>query len=90
MRSQEEKRDIITTIRMSEKQRKTIQEKANMRRMAMGSYLVYAAVNSKTEFDPVMAVHAQNILNIARELAKKYQPELLEKINEEELRLWCM
>ena len=90
MRSQDEKRDIITTIRMSEKQRKQIQEKADMRRMTMGSYLVYAAVNSKTEFDPVITVHAQTILNIARELAKKYQPELLEKINEEELRLWCM
>ena len=90
MRNQDEKRDIITTIRMSEKQRKQIQKKADMRRMTMGSYLVYAAVNSKTAFDPVMAVHAQNILNIARKLAKKYQPELLPELDEEEMGLWCM
>ena len=90
MRSQEEMRSIVTSVRLSEKQREEIQRKADMYHMTMGSFMVFSAINANSGFDPVIAVHTQNILNIARELARKHQPELLDEIQKEEAAIWFM
>ncbi|GEM_PF-5451601 len=90
MRSQEEMRCIVTSVRLSEKQREEIQRKADMHHMTMGSFMVFSAMNADPGLDPVIAVHTQNILNLARKLARKYQPELLKEIQEEEAAIWFM
>ena len=90
MKSQEETRSIVTSVRLSEKQREEIQRKADMHHMTMGSFMVYSAMNANSGFDPVVAVRMQNILNIARELARKHQPELLDEIQKEEAAIWFM
>ena len=90
MKNQEEMRSIVTSVRLSEKQREEIQRKADMHNMTMGSFMVYSAMNANSGFDPVVAVHTQNILNIARELARKHQPELLDEILKEEAAIWFM
>ena len=90
MRSQEEMRSIVTSVRLSEAQRETIQRKAEMHHMSMGSFMVFSAMNASSGFDPVIAVHTQNILNIARQLARKHQPEFLDEIQKEEEAIWFM
>ena len=90
MKSQEEMRSIVTSVRLSEKQCEEIQRKADMHHMTRGSFMVYSAMNANSGFDPVVAVHMQNILNIARELARKHQPELLDEIQKEEAAIWFM
>lgn len=90
MKNQEEMRSIVTSVRLSEKQREEIQRKADMHNMTMGSFMVYSAMNANSGFDPVVAVRMQNILNIARELARKHQPELLDEIQKEEAAIWFM
>lgn len=90
MNSLEELRSIVTSVRLSEKQREEIQRKADMHHMTMGSFMVYSAMNANSGFDPVVAVRMQNILNIARELARKHQPELLDEIQKEEAAIWFM
>ena len=90
MKSQEEMRSIVTSVRLSEVQRETIQMKADMHHMTMGSFMVFSSMNANSGFDPVIAVHTQNILNIARKLACKHQPELLDEIQKEEEALWFM
>ena len=90
MKSQEEMRSIVTSVRLSEVQRETIQMKADMHHMTMGSFMVFSAMNANSGFDPVIAVHTQNILNIARQLARKHQPELLDEIQKEEEAIWFM
>ena len=90
MKNHEEMRSIVTSVRLSEKQREEIQRKADMHHMTMGSFMVYSAMNANSGFDPVVAVRMQNILNIARELARKHQPELLDEIQKEEAAIWFM
>ena len=90
MKSQEEMRSIVTSVRLSEKQCEEIQRKADMHHMTRGSFMVYSAMNANSGFDPVAAVHTQNILNIARELARKFKPELLDEIQKEEAAIWFM
>lgn len=90
MKNQEEMRSIVTSVRLSEKQREEIQRKADMHNMTMGSFMVYSAMNANSGFDPVVAVRMQKILNIARELARKHQPELLDEIQKEEAAIWFM
>ena len=90
MKSQEEMRSIVTSVRLSEVQRETIQMKADMHHMTMGSFMVFSAMNANSGFDPVIATHTQNILNIARKLARKHQPELLDEIQKEEAAIWFM
>lgn len=90
MKNQDKMRSIVTSVRLSEKQREEIQRKADMHNMTMGSFMVYSAMNANSGFDPVAAVRMQNILNIARELARKHQPELLDEIQKEEAAIWFM
>lgn len=90
MKNQEEMRSIVTSVRLSEKQCEEIQRKADMHNMTRGSFMVYSAMNANSGFDPVVAVRMQNILNIARELARKHQPELLDEIQKEEAAIWFM
>ena len=90
MRNQEDKREIITSVRLSVHQRDEIQKKADEHHMSMGSYMVYAAMHANTQFDPVIAVHTQNILNTALRLAKQYEPETWEELKKEECAIWFM
>lgn len=90
MRKQEEKREIITSVRLSEKQRDEIERKAAAHHLSMGSFMVYSAMNANAQFDPVVAVHTQNILNIAMRLARKYEPETLKELMKEEKAVWFM
>lgn len=90
MKRQEEMRSIVTSVRLSEVQRETIQMKADMHHMTIGSFMVFSAMNVNTGFDPVIATHTQNIVNIASQLARKYQPELLNVIQKEEAAIWFM
>lgn len=88
MRRVEERRDIVTSIRLSEKQRDEIEEKASAHHMTMGTFMMHAALNANAQFDPVVLTHAQNILNIAMRLAQKYEPETIKEIMEEENAIW--
>ena len=88
MRRVEESRDIVTSIRLSEKQRDEIVEKARAHHMTMGTFMMHAALNANAQFDPVVLTHAQNILNIAMRLAQKYEPETIKELMEEERVIW--
>lgn len=88
MRRVKERRDIVTSIRLSEKQRDEIVEKAMTHRMTMGTFMMHAALNANAQFDPVVLTHAQNILNIAMRLAQKYEPETIKELMEEERVIW--
>ena len=62
MRSQEEKRTATANVRLSEEQLLRIQEKAAKHEMSLSSYMLKAAMNANEGVDPMVAVHAQNIL----------------------------
>ena len=90
MRSQEEKRTATANVRLSEEQLLRIQEKAAKHEMSLSSYMLKAAMNANEGFDSMVAVHAQNILNIAMRLARKYEPETVKELKKEEMKIWCM
>ena len=90
MRSASEKKTKATSLRLSENQRAEIQKLADERGMTLSNFIATAAMNVKNQFSPEQFVHIQNIINIATELASKYDRDKLMEIDEEERAIWFM
>lgn len=71
MRKDSEKKNKITTIRMSEEQNQIIQEMAEQRGMSVGGYMVNMAVHGGKTVTPEIMVHMQNLINFACDTIKE-------------------
>ena len=83
-------KDVIKSVRMTEEQEKQIMDHAKRHHLSFSDYVLISALRGEGVFDPVKSVHTQNILNIARILAKQYAPKYLKEIDEEENAIWYM
>lgn len=90
IRNESEKKTKSTSFRLSENQRAEIQKLADERGMTLSNFIATAAMNAKNQFSPEQCVHVQNIINIATELALKYDKDKLPEIDEEERAVWFM
>lgn len=90
MNTDQKNKTIIRSFRVTEKQDAIISKKAYDRGMSYGAYVALSATCGDEQFDPTKSVHMQNVINIAKQLARKYNPEVLEILDREEAAIWSM
>lgn len=88
MRSKEDKKNINTSVRMTQGDHDLLQQRANECGMSFGSYIVSTAVNSDKSLTPETVSKLQNIVNYACEAVKETSPKKVKKMQEEVNELW--
>lgn len=87
-RKKSELKETVTSIRMTAQQHQKIKEKAENVGMKPSSYMLLSALNGGDAGMAEKLVHMQNIVNISRELAEKYEPEKSAYLQEEMDKVW--
>ena len=87
-RSESERRDQVTSIRLTKEQRTKIQTNAKDADMAFSSYIVDAAVNGDKRLTPAMLVEFQNQINYACSVVEQTAPEKVVTMQEEMNKIW--
>ena len=91
MRKDFEKKDKVTSVRLTEEEHIEFTEAAEKEGLTLGGYLRECARHRNNSLEPCLLVHMQNVMNTAVELILRYEPqntktvEMLEKEMEE---LW--
>ena len=87
-RSENERKDTVTSVRMSKDQKQKIQKNAEKTGMPIGSYMVNVAANGGDKLTPAVLVEFQNLLNIACDAVKDNKPEQAEDMQKGAFKLW--
>lgn len=91
MRKDFEKKDKVTSVRLTEEEHIEFTEAAEKEGLTLGGYLRECARHRNTSLEPCLLVHIQNVMNAAIELIRKYEPKntkTAEKLEKEMKELW--
>ena len=89
MRKESEKKNRLTSVRMTENQYALIEKQAKEKSMSISAYMIEAAVHSGNT-SPRQLVRMQNLVNQAYEIIKSEDPKLAEQMREEAAEIWSM
>lgn len=89
MRSQEEQKHRVTSIRTTEEQYQRIKKQADERGMTMSNYLAVVGEHGGG-ITPKVMLHLQNIVNEANAAVQNYAPEQKKKMQREVNKLWSL
>ena len=84
MKSENEKKSVTKSIKMSPQQEQQIMEQAEQKGMKFSEYMLDCALHSNQGITPYMAVKMQEMVNIVKDIADS--PDEREYIRREELR----
>ena len=93
MRDPKEKKEKVTSIRLSEEQYQRVKKQAEQHGMTMSNYIITNAVHGENLFTPEQVVRLQNIVNEAVGVVMEYAPEASKdkriwRIRREMSKLW--
>lgn len=91
MRKDFEKKDKVTSVRLTEEELIEFTEAAEKKGLTLGSYLRECARHRNDSLNPCLLVHIQNVMNTAVELILRYEPKnkkTVEKLEKEMKELW--
>lgn len=88
IRSDKERKDTVTSVRMSKDQKQKIQKNADKAGMPIGSYMVNVATNGGDKLTPAVLVEFQDLINTACEAVKDNKPEQAEDMQKGAFKLW--
>lgn len=91
MRKNFEKKDKITSVRLTEEELIEFTKAAEKKGLTLGSYLRECARHRNNSLEPCILVHMQNVMNAAVELIRRYEPQntkTAEKLESEMRELW--
>lgn len=72
MKSENEKKSIIKSIKMSPQQEKQIKEQAEKENMNFSEYMLDCALHGNQGITPYMAVKMQEMVNIVKDIADSF------------------
>lgn len=84
MRSEEEKKSIVKSVKLSPTQLRQIEEKAVEKNMSFGGYMVDCAIHENNAVTPQMAVKFQELVNMVYDIADNLDGQ--DYMRKEELR----
>jgi len=90
MRSPDEKKTKVTSIRMTEEQHQRVQKQADSHGMTVSNYIITTAVHGENHITPKMMVQLQNITNMATDAVQEFAPETINKMQKEVDKLWML
>ena len=91
MRSEDEKKTITKSLKMTKNERSTIEEKAKENGKSFSRYMVDSAVNGgQNTLSPQIPVMVTNIVNAAEEIAKQRNRRGITALRKDVEKLWSM
>lgn len=91
MRSEDEKKTIIKSLKMTKNECSTIEEKAKENGKSFSRYMVDSAVNGgQNTLSPQIPVMVTNIVNAAEEIAKQRNRRGITALRKDVEKLWSM
>lgn len=91
MRSEDEKKTIIKSLKMTKNECSTIEEKAKENGKSFSRYMVDSAVNGgQNTLSPQIPVMVTNIVNAADEIAKQKNRRGITALRKDVEKLWSM
>lgn len=91
MRSEEEKKTVIKSVKMTENECSIIEEKAKESGKSFSRYMVDSAVNGGgNTLSPQIPVIATNIINKAEEIANQKNRRGITALRKDAEKLWSM
>ncbi len=91
MRSEDEKKTIIKSLKMTKNECSTIEEKAKENGKSFSRYMVDSAVNGgQNTLSPQIPVMVTNIVNAAEEIAKQKNRRGITALRKDVEKLWSM
>lgn len=93
MRDPKEKKEKVTSIRLSKEQYQRVKKQAEQHGMTMSNYIITNAVHGENLLTPEQVVRLQNIVNEAVGVVMEYAPEASKdkriwRIRREMSKLW--
>lgn len=86
-RADKERKEKITSIRLSDEQHKKIQTNADAAKMSFSNYIVTSAVNGNS-LTPALMVEIQDNINYACAAVEEHAPEKVKTMQEGVNKLW--
>lgn len=91
MRSEDEKKTLVKTVKMTKNEGSIIEEKAKESGKSFSRYMVDAAVNGGgNTLSPQIPVMVTNIVNKAEEIAKQKNRRGITALRKDTEKLWSM
>lgn len=91
MRSEDEKKTLVKTVKMTRNECSTIEEKAKESGKSFSRYMVDSAVNGgQNTLSPQIPVMVTNIVNAAEEIAKQKNRRGITALRKDVEKLWSM
>lgn len=91
MRSEDEKKTLVKTVKMTKNEGSIIEEKAKESGKSFSRYMVDAAVNGgDNTLSPQIPVMVTNIVNKAEEIAKQKNRRGITALRKDVEKLWSM
>ena len=88
MKSPEEKKYRILSVRVSENMYSEIKTKADERNMSVSKFMSLSAVHSDKSLTPMQLVQIQNLTNMVSAACEEMNPELAETMRKEAGAIW--
>lgn len=91
MRSEDEKKTLVKTVKMTKNEGSIIEEKAKENGKSFSRYMVDSAVNGgQNTLSPQIPVMVTNIVNAAEEIAKQKNRRGITTLRKDVEKLWSM
>lgn len=87
-RAANERKEKVTSIRLSQEQQQKIKENADKAKMPFSTYIVNTAMNGGNKLTPAALVELQNLINTACDAVKQNAPEKIQEMQEGAFQLW--
>ena len=88
MKSPEEKKTRILSVRVSENMYSEIKTKADERNMSVSKFMALSALHCDSSLTPMQLVQIQNLTNMVSAACEEINPELAESMRKEADELW--
>ena len=88
MRSESDKKNFKTSVKMTQRDHDLLEQRAKECGMKIGPYIVNTAIKSDKSVTPETVAKLQNIVNCACEAVKETSPKKAKDIQKEVNELW--
>lgn len=88
IRADKERKDKVTSVRLSPEQHKKVQKNAQAAGMSISNFFITSAVNGGNALTPALLVEIQDLINYACESVEKNAPEAVATMQEGANKLW--
>ena len=89
MKAENDKRNVRTSVTMTQNDSETITQKAKEKGLSVSSYMVLSSVHPNENTPETMAKY-QNMINHVCRIMEEVAPERIDEVRKEAEDIWCL